>query len=86
MDLNNSPARCGEPPPVPEAKFRTPGLDLANAINSLTDLTGTDGCTTRILGATVVHEIGMKSLIGSQDTWLRKYGASHIPAPPSNSE
>src|SRR4051794_17758635 len=43
--LNNSPARCDAVPVPYEAILILPGLPLAWAINSLTFLAGTDGCT-----------------------------------------
>jgi hypothetical protein len=49
---------------------------LAKAINSLTELTGVDGCNTRMLGALADNVTAAKSLIGSQGTLLRINGAS----------
>ena len=50
-----------------EPNVIVPGFALASAMYSLTDLMGTDGCTTSAMGVTVASVIGAKSLTGSYD-------------------
>jgi hypothetical protein len=86
MDLNNSPARYDDEPTEPEAKLSAPGLALANAISSLTDFTGNDGCTTKILGELSADEMGEKSLTGSCETLGCIIGKTHSGLPIRSSE
>jgi len=43
----------------------SPGLAFATAISSVTEVAGTAGCTTSMLGATVANVTGEKSRTGS---------------------
>ena len=68
--LKSSPPRC-EPLPRPaEPKVIWPGFAFASAIRSLTDLTGSDGCTISAPGAMVSRVIGAKSLIVSNGSFF----------------
>ncbi len=66
---NSSPDRCAVLPLPPEPNDNSPGRAFASAINSRTDLTGSDGCTIRMFGATATMVIGTKSLTGSHDNF-----------------
>src|SRR4029453_3160800 len=54
------------------ATLSLPGDFRATAINSLTDLAGTDGCTTRASGTEAISVIGAKSATGSYSSFLYK--------------
>ena len=54
---------------------------VAKAINSLTDFTGNEGCTTTRFGDLTASVIGEKSLTGSHGTSSRKNGAIHTLLP-----
>jgi len=58
------PASCGAPPMPETAKLSLPGFALANAISSLTFLTGTDGCTASTCGEYETIATGVKSFDG----------------------
>src|SRR5262249_34413476 len=56
VNLNSSPATC-EVEPVPnDASVILPGLALASAINSGTELAATDGCTSSTSGDRMTPE------------------------------
>ena len=57
--------------PLPdEANAICPGFALPSAINSFTDFTGSDGCTTSISGLEATSVIGVKSLTESYGSFL----------------
>ncbi len=65
MVMNSSQKMwCTAPTPA-EAKASSPGLLLASAISSLTELTPSDGLTTSTNGTVANSMIGEKSLAGS---------------------
>src|SRR6516165_12128081 len=59
--LNSSPARWSVPPLVEYAMLILPGFAFAYAMNSGTDLAGTDGCTTMIFGRRTTAVTGSMS-------------------------
>ena len=61
-NLKSSPDKCGELPLPPEAKLSEFGFAFARATSSFTDFTGTEGCTTRMLGCDTTSDTGEKSL------------------------
>ena len=66
MAQNSSPERCAVLPGPPlDPKLSCPGLDLAKAINSLTELTGMEALIMMTFGERSNIEIGAKSLTGS---------------------
>src|SRR5258706_1094028 len=67
MVLNSSPARCCGVPLPGEPKVSSPGRDFATTINSLTELAGMEGWTTRTIVTMAT------SLTGSQSFTL-SYG------------
>src|SRR5262245_26962376 len=75
MLLNISPAKCGVLPLPAEGKLSLPGCAWAYAINSFTDFTGNDGCTTTKCGTEAVSVTGAKSLITSYGNCGNKLGA-----------
>ena len=54
-----------EPPVPPEAYWMSPGLALASAMNSLTDLAGRSGWTASMFGLVTNIAIGSHALAGS---------------------
>jgi hypothetical protein len=69
-----------------EPNVSCPGRALARAINSLTFLTGSEGCTSRTKGASATSEIGAKSAIESYGSFLNMTGlvACVVVVPMSN--
>ena len=68
--LKSSPAMCpGEPVPD-EPCVSWPGRARASAISSLTELTGSEGCTTSTFGITATCVIGAKSVSGLYGRFL----------------
>src|SRR5512136_496939 len=65
ISLNSSPPRCWNVPIPADAYSRSPGFALASVMNSLTEVTGTDGCTTSTLVPWASSATGVKSLMGS---------------------
>ena len=63
--MSISIARCSVLPIPEEPKLYLPGLAFAYAINSPTDATGVDGCTTSTLGTDPISATGAKSRCAS---------------------
>src|SRR5690348_7817012 len=61
IDENVSPERCTIVPFPEDAYAISPGRDLANAMNSLTERAGSDGCTTMTSGVCATMAICEKS-------------------------
>ena len=65
MVMNSSPDRCEVEPLPAEAKVNSPGFAFDNAINSLIDFAGTEGCSATALKNFVIRHTGAKSFNGS---------------------
>src|SRR6187200_3171124 len=63
--LNSSTERWLPPPGPDEPNASSLGRCLASAMNSLSVLTGNEGCTTTTCGVKPIIVMGTKSLIGS---------------------
>ena len=61
MNLNNSPAICGDVPTPGDAMLILPGLALAKAMNSGTVLAGNAGTTTMTAGSRLMPATGAMS-------------------------
>ena len=75
IDLNSSPNRCSGPPVPDEPKVSLPGLSLANAISSFTDLAGNPGWTMSRSCPVVVRLTAAKSSMGSKGSFVDRLGA-----------
>src|SRR5687767_3139787 len=72
--MKSSAARCVLVAMPLVATLSSPGLALASAINSFTDLIGTEGCTIRMWGRVATCEIGAKSRTESKGSFLCRAG------------
>src|SRR5450755_1290528 len=63
--LKSSADKCGNEPIPALPTFNCPGCDLASAINSFTDFTGSDGCTTSTSGPDARRVTGARSFAWS---------------------
>ncbi len=75
--LNISADMCSDVPLPDEPALSLPGLALASAMNSWTELTPSAGGTTMMLGWITSMVIGLKSLIGSNG--MLRYSVGLMP-------
>ncbi len=76
--LNCSTARCPDEPLPAEAKLI--GRVFPSAINSFTEVAGSDGCTIKIFGTEMPCVMAAKSRTGSKRTSRYKLGLIATPA------
>src|SRR5688500_2126183 len=72
--MKSSAARCVLVAMPLVATLRSPGLALASAITSFTDLTGTEGWTMTMCGSVATWDSGVKSRTGSNGSFLCNAG------------
>jgi hypothetical protein len=65
MLLNSSAARCGVLPLPEPAYITSPGRAFASEMSCVTEVAGSEGCTTSRLGESASRLTGSKSFTGS---------------------